>query len=75
MSLLLLVVPAGVIAFLLGKVWALAIPTVIGVTAAAMVLTFGGSLRDTPLSFVTALATIAAGSALLVRRRVTPAST
>jgi hypothetical protein len=48
------------------------IPVVMGVSVAALVLTVGGSLDDTPLPFVTALATIAAGSAILVRRRVTP---
>jgi hypothetical protein len=71
-SLLLLVVGAGAMAFLVGKVWAMTIPVVMGVIVGAMVLTLGGSLDDTPLPFVTALATIAAGSAILVRRQVTP---
>lgn len=66
-----LVVAAGAIAFLIGKVWALTIPVVVGVAVGAMVLTFGGSLDDTPLPVATVLATIAAGSAILARRRVT----
>jgi hypothetical protein len=44
----------------------------IGVVVGALVLAVGGSLDDTPLPFVTALATVAAGSAIFVRRRVTP---
>jgi hypothetical protein len=72
MSLLLLVVGAGAIAFLIGKVWATTIPVVIGVVVGTLVLAVGGSLDDTPLPFVTALATVAAGSAIFVRRRVTP---
>jgi len=70
--LLLLAVGAGAIAFLVGKAWALMIPVVMGVIVGAVVLAVGGSLNDTPLPSVTALATIAAGSAILVRQRITP---
>lgn len=72
MSLFVLVVVAGVLAFVIGKVWAMSIPVVMGVIVGAVILGIGGSLNDTPLPFVTVLATFAAGSALLLRRRVTP---
>jgi hypothetical protein len=72
MSLFLLVIAAGVLAFLIGKVWAISIPFVIGVIIAAVILGVGGSLNDTPLPLVTALATLAAGSAIVFRRRVMP---
>jgi hypothetical protein len=72
MSLFLLVIAAGVLAFLIGKVWAISLPVVMGVIVGAVILGIGGSLNDTPLPFVTALATLASGSAILLRRRATP---
>lgn len=72
MSLLVLAVVAAAIAFLVGKVWATTIPVVVALVVGAVILALGGSLNDTPLPFATALATIAAGSAILVRRRLTP---
>jgi hypothetical protein len=43
-----------------------------GVIVGGVILGVGGSLNDTPLPFVTALATLASGSAILLRRRATP---
>ena len=72
MSLFLLVIAAGLLAFLIGKVWAISLPVVMGVIVGAVILGIGGSLNDTPLPFATALGTLAAGTAILLRRRVTP---
>ncbi len=72
MTFFLLGFAAGALAFMIGKAWAIAIPLALGAIVGAIVLTVGGSLDDTPLPFVTAVATIAAGSAILVRRRVMP---
>ena len=72
MSLSLLVIAAGLLAFLIGRAWAISIPIVVGLIVGVATMGLGGSLNDTPLPFVTVLATFAAGSALLLRRRVTP---
>jgi uncharacterized protein YqhQ len=72
MSLLVLVAVVGVVAFLLGKTWFVTIPVLIGLFVGGILLSSGGSIQDTPLPFVIALATIAAGSAIVLRRRITP---
>ena len=72
MGLFFVVIASAAVAYLVGKVWAISIPIVMGLVVAAAILTGGGSFDDTPLPFVTVLATIAAGSAIFVRRRVTP---
>jgi hypothetical protein len=65
-----LVLVAGAFAFLIGRAWVVPIPVVLGIIVGGLVLAVGGTLDDTPLPIVTALATIAAGSAIALRRRV-----
>ena len=65
-----LVLIIGAFAFLIGRSWVVAVPVVLGIISGGIVLIVGGTLDDTPLPFVIALATIVAGSAIVGRRRL-----
>ncbi|MGZ4395614.1 MAG: hypothetical protein ACXVZ2_09675 [Gaiellaceae bacterium] len=73
MSLGLLIIVAGAVTYVLGRRWAVAIAPVIGLAVGAVIVVTGGSLRDTPLPFAVALATIASACALVLGRRLTSA--
>jgi hypothetical protein len=69
-SLVLLVIVAGTVAFLVGRWWAIAIAPAVGLALGGIIASTGGSLHDTPLPFVVAIATIGGAGALALRRRV-----
>jgi hypothetical protein len=67
-SLVLVVIVAAAVAYLVGRWWAVGIAPAVGLAIGATIAAAGGSLHDTPLPFVTALATTASAAALVVRR-------
>ena len=73
MSLVLLVVVAGTVAYLVGRWWAIGIAPAVGLALGGIIAGTGGSLHDTPLPIVVALATIASAVALALRCRVVSA--
>jgi len=68
-SLVLLVIVAGAVPYVVGRRWAVAIAPALGLAAGGVIAGAGGSLPDTPLPFVVAIATMASAGALVVRRR------
>jgi hypothetical protein len=74
MTLLLLALAAGSVGYLVGKVWAILIPLVIGSGAAVAIAVVGGSLYDAPIPFTIAVATLASALGLMIRRRRTALS-
>jgi hypothetical protein len=67
-SLLLLAVAVGVGAGI-RRWWALLLPLAVGCFSAAVVSMSGHGLRDTPIPFLAAMATLAMAAGILVRTR------
>jgi hypothetical protein len=68
-SLVSLVMVVGALAYFAGRWWAVAIAPTVGLAIGGVIAGAGGSLHDTPLPFVVAIATVASAGALVVRRR------
>jgi hypothetical protein len=68
-TLVLLVIVAGALAYRLGRWWAVAVAPTVGLAVGAVMAGTGGSLHDTPLPFVVAIATVASAGTVVVRRR------
>jgi hypothetical protein len=69
MSLLIFVATAGALAYLVGKIWAVAVPPAIGFFAAGVMIGVGAQLNDTPLPIAIVVATAAAAFGVVVRHR------
>jgi NADH:ubiquinone oxidoreductase subunit 5 (subunit L)/multisubunit Na+/H+ antiporter MnhA subunit len=77
MSLVIVLAVVGALAYLVGKVWVVAVPPAIGFLAAGAIIGVGAQLNDTPLPIAIVVATAAAAFGIVVRhqpsaRRVSP---
>jgi hypothetical protein len=68
-SLVFLVAVIGALAYIVGKVWVVAIPPAVGFFVAGAIIGVGAQLNDTPLPFAIVVATAAAAFGIVARHR------
>lgn len=69
MSLVFLVAVVGALAYVVGRVWVVAIPPAIGFFVAGAMIGVGAQLNDTPLPVAIVVATAAAAFGIVVRHQ------
>ena len=69
MSLVFLVAVVGALAYVVGRVWVVAIPPAIGFFVAGAMIGVGAQLNDTPLPVAIVVATAAAAVGIVVRHQ------
>ena len=72
MSLVILLAVVGALAYIVGKVWVVAVPPAIGFFAVGVIIGVGAQLNDTPLPIAIIVGTAAAAFGVVARHQPSP---